>query len=73
VAAPRLHFESGVANLEGGFDEAVGAELEGPGRQVVFWPRHNLFFGGVHAVLRDAEGRFDAAGDPRRGGTVEIV
>ncbi len=78
VAAPRLHFENGVANLEVGFDEALGPALQnpalqGPERQVVFWPPHNLFFGGVHAVRRDAQGRLDAAGDPRRGGTAMVV
>ena len=73
VVAPRLHFENGVANLEAGFDEALGAALQGPERQVVFWPRHNLFFGGVHAVRRDVQGRLDAAGDPRRGGTAVVV
>lgn len=73
VAAPRLHFENGVANLEDGFDKALGAALQGPERQVVFWAPHNLFFGGVHAVRRDAEGRLDATGDPRRGGTAAVV
>jgi gamma-glutamyltranspeptidase/glutathione hydrolase len=73
VAAPRLHFENGVANLEAGFDAALGAALQGPERQVVYWPPHNLFFGGVHAVRRDAQGRLDAAGDPRRGGTAVLV
>ncbi len=73
VAAPRLHFENGVANLEAGFDKALGVALQGPERQVVFWPRHNLFFGGVHAVRRDAQGRLDAAGDARRGGTALVV
>jgi len=81
VAAPRLHFENGVVNLEGGLVEALGAvlgpglveALQGPERQVVFWPPHNLFFGGVHAVRRDARGHFDAAGDPRRGGTAVVV
>ncbi len=51
----------------------AGAGLRNPEREVVFWPRHNLFFGGVHAVRRDAQGRLDAAGDPRRGGTTAIV
>ena len=78
VGAPRLHFENGVVNLEAGFDEALGPALQnpalqGPERQVVFWPRHNLFFGGVHAVRRDAQGRLEAAGDPRRGGTALVV
>jgi gamma-glutamyltranspeptidase/glutathione hydrolase len=39
----------------------------------VFWPPNNLFFGGVHAVQRDAQGRLDATGDPRRGGTAAVV
>jgi gamma-glutamyltranspeptidase/glutathione hydrolase len=73
VAAPRLHFENGVANLEAGFDKALGAALRAPERQVVFWPPNNLFFGGVHAVQRDAQGRLDATGDPRRGGTAAVV
>jgi len=73
VAAPRLHFENGVANLEAGFDTALGTALQNPERQVVFWPADNLFFGGVHAVRRDAQGRLDAAGDPRRGGTAVVV
>lgn len=77
VAAPRLHFENGVANLEGGLGAALGPGLveafQGPERQVVIWPPHNLFFGGVHAVRRDAQGEMDAAGDPRRGGTAVVV
>ncbi len=73
IAAPRLHVENDVANLEGGFDSALSAALQGPERRVVLWPEHNLFFGGVHAVRRDTQGRFDAAGDPRRGGTAMVV
>ena len=73
VAAPRLHFENGIVNLEGGFDKTQGAALQNPERQVVFWPEHNLFFGGVHVVRRDAQGRLDAAGDPRRGGTAVVA
>ena len=33
----------------------------------------NLFFGGVQAVERDAEGRFWGGGDPRRGGAAVVV
>ena len=73
VEAPRLHVESGHLDLEGGFALGVAAALQDRDRRVVTWPPHNLFFGGVHAVLRDAQGRFDAAGDPRRGGAAEIV
>jgi hypothetical protein len=33
----------------------------------------NLFFGGVQAVERRADGGFEAAGDPRRGGLGIVV
>ena len=43
-------------------------------RDVVRWSRpHNLFFGGVQAVSRSADGSFAAAGDPRRGGFGTVV
>ncbi len=38
------------------------------------WEEKNLFFGGVHSVRFDAgAGRFDGAGDSRRGGVALIV
>jgi len=73
VNAPRLHFERGIANLESGLEREVAAALETLAERVVAWPPHNLFFGGVHSVTRDAAGRLDAAGDPRRGGAISIV
>lgn len=71
VAAPRLHFEGGVANLESGL--AADDSLRALATEVVDWPPHNLFFGGVHAVTRQADGRLAAAGDPRRGGAAVVV
>ncbi|MEE8505568.1 MAG: gamma-glutamyltransferase [Kiloniellales bacterium] len=73
VEAPRLHFESGVLNIEGGLGDEIIEALRGTAEEVITWPSHNLFFGGVHVVVRDAEGRLDVAGDPRRGGTVLIA
>ncbi len=72
VNAPRLHFEGGVANVEPGFDEDSRAVLSDLAQSVKSWPPHNLFFGGVHAVTRAADGRLDAAGDPRRGGAALV-
>ncbi|MEX0758186.1 MAG: gamma-glutamyltransferase, partial [Tistlia sp.] len=76
VAAPRLHVEQGV-QLEPGFEPAAleglaGEGLAGLGRPTL-WPAPNLFFGGVHLVRRDARGRLEAAGDPRRGGAAAVV
>ena len=73
VDAPRLHFERGVANLESGFDQSAVDRLAGQVDQLVAWPGHNLFFGGVHAVTRQSDGRLAAAGDDRRGGVARTV
>jgi len=60
-------------SVETGFPDAALQSLAGswPGMQE--WPESNLFFGGVHAVERLANGEFRAAGDPRRGGATAIA
>ncbi len=72
VDAPRLHFEDQVLQLEGGISPAVADQLEAAGYTVNRWPDRNMFFGGAHAVARD-EGRWVAAGDRRRGGSIVTV
>ncbi|BCX88032.1 gamma-glutamyltranspeptidase/glutathione hydrolase [Methylomarinovum tepidoasis] len=71
VAAPRLHLEEGVVNLEPGFEETAVARLAS-NYAVKAWPAPNLFFGGVHAVARGPE-EFEGTGDPRRGGVCRRV
>lgn len=68
IDAPRLHVDGVVLHLEGGYqgDEPAGWD-------VVRWAGRNLFFGGVSAVARTADGTFAAAGDPRRGGHGIVV
>jgi len=73
VNAPRLHLEGAQLNLEPGFSNAALAALETEWPAMKQWPDTNLFFGGVHAVERLANGEFRAAGDPRRGGAVAIA
>ena len=73
VNAPRLHLEHNHLNMENGFSDAALASLESEWPGVEQWPGTNLFFGGVHAVERLANGEFRAAGDPRRGGAVAIA
>lgn len=72
VAAPRIHFEENVLQLEGGLAPAVADALEAGGYTVNRWPERNMFFGGAHAVARRA-GAWVAAGDLRRGGAVAIT
>lgn len=68
VERPRLHLENGCLNAEPGFDPEVLDVLCEAGETVRAWPARNMFFGGAHVVARDADGRFDGAGDPRRDG-----
>jgi gamma-glutamyltranspeptidase/glutathione hydrolase len=73
VVAPRLHLEHDQLSLEKGFPEAAFLALKESWPEPQLWPETNLFFGGVHAVERLANGEFNAAGDPRRGGAVSLA
>jgi gamma-glutamyltranspeptidase / glutathione hydrolase len=63
IDAPRLHVDDGTLHLEGGYEGESNGDW-----QIVRWANRNLFFGGVSAVARAADGTLTAAGDPRRGG-----
>lgn len=69
IAAPRFHVEGDKLSLEPGFSEAAKEAL-GQIFDIDPWPAKNMFFGGVHAVRRDAGGGFSGAADERRDGTV---
>ena len=67
VAAPRIHLERGLINIEPGFAEPGLRALIERYPEHHLWNDINLFFGGTHTVVYD--GRcFAGAGDPRRGG-----
>ncbi|MGF1640553.1 MAG: gamma-glutamyltransferase [Rhodospirillales bacterium] len=70
VAAPRIHVEDDKLSIEPGYRDSEVEAFARPLAVVDRWPELNMFFGGVHAVRRGAEGGFEGAGDPRRGGTV---
>jgi gamma-glutamyltranspeptidase / glutathione hydrolase len=79
VEAPRIHFEKGLLSVEAGFSEERVTELseiscDGGLPEIEAWAEQNLFFGGVHTALFDPRaGRFEGAGDPRRGGVCVTV
>jgi len=73
VAAPRIHLEADRLSVETGFSKVAMEALESSAPQTDVWPDKNLFFGGVHAVSVTADGHFDGAGDPRRGGEVAFA
>jgi len=72
IEAPRAHVEGRTLHLEGGWADDAVAELPASW-DVVRWEGLNLFFGGVQAVERAADGTLAAAGDPRRGGVGLVV
>ena len=74
VAAPRIHYERGLLNLEGGIDPDLERRLAVDYDEVKLWPDLNLFYGGVHAVGYDPKGNdFFGGGDPRRGGVATVI
>jgi gamma-glutamyltranspeptidase/glutathione hydrolase len=70
VSAPRIHFEDGVIYAEPGIDET---DIAPTTHGFAAFRDRNLFFGGVQAVQRDADGYLWGAGDPRRGGAAIVV
>ena len=71
VAAPRVHAGATLIDMEPGFPpQTVARIVDGPVRE---WPAADLYFGGVQAVSRGADGSVTAVADARRGGAVAIV
>ncbi|NEX22089.1 gamma-glutamyltransferase [Thiorhodococcus mannitoliphagus] len=68
VAAPRIHFEGGLLNLEPPVEAEICMQLARRWDNVKVWSQPSIFFGGAHTVMVDAQGRARGAGDPRRGG-----
>ena len=78
IAAPRIHAElDGTGTIHLDVEPGLGSTTE-ERLLTTFadhrrWPRPDLYFGGVHAVRRSADGRLDGVGDPRRSGTATVV
>jgi gamma-glutamyltranspeptidase/glutathione hydrolase len=68
VARPRFHVVDNAVHAELGYPEDELAELARAGYTIVQWEELNHFFGGVSAV-----GVAGAGGDPRRGGTGQLL
>jgi gamma-glutamyltranspeptidase / glutathione hydrolase len=69
VYAPRIHAEGDLFAYEAG---AKIGDLSRYGR-VLAYDEPNMYFGGVNAVRRTAQGNFEAAADPRRSGGVAFA
>ncbi|MEM7375681.1 MAG: gamma-glutamyltransferase [Bacteroidota bacterium] len=72
VQHPRLHWESGVMNLEPGLLSA-GEEFQLADTHLIPWESKSMFFGGVHTVCLNEDGIPDGLADPRRDGSVLLA
>ncbi|HVQ88393.1 MAG TPA: gamma-glutamyltransferase [Actinomycetes bacterium] len=72
IEAPRIHHDGRRIQFEPGVRANVAAAL-GEIAPVNRWTSPNLYFGGVHAVMRYPDGRVEAVGDHRRDGTGQVV
>jgi gamma-glutamyltranspeptidase / glutathione hydrolase len=68
VAAPRVHYEHGLLNMEPPIADTTLAELAPRWPEIKVWNRGSVFFGGAHTVAVAPDGRTTGAADPRRGG-----
>jgi len=72
VSSPRIHYESGLLNVESGFESRELTRLLTAYPNHKIWQKKSLFFGGTHSVGKNPNGFF-GAGDPRRGGVSVIL
>ncbi len=73
VEHPRMHCEEELFNVESGPTQQTLDRLTEQLPQYQIWPNKNLFFGGVHSVLKTANGNFEGQGDSRRGGVCYLA
>ncbi len=73
IEAPRMHLSDGAEatlDLEGGFDPDAFEDLDaGKPWTLRPWTERNMYFGGVHGIIRSPKGAFGVA-DARRAGVV---
>ena len=71
VRCPRIHWENDMMNLEPSLP--VGDRAQFPfDQEITQWETQNMFFGGVHAVVKDNNDMLGGVGDRRRGGAIAI-
>ncbi len=67
----QIHVEPGLAAADVDALARLASERGWPG--VDGWPTPSVYFGGVHAVRRAADGTVTAVGDARRGGAAAVL
>lgn len=72
IDAPRVHLENGLLNMEHGLAPVNHQQFHPAVKNIKTWRSRNLYFGGVHAVMRRKD-HLSGKGDPRRGGYSSTV
>ncbi len=67
----QIHVEPGLAPAD--LETLATLAVDRGWRDVDAWPTPNVYFGGVHAVRRAADGTVTAVGDARRGGAAAVL
>lgn len=73
VSAARLHIEAGHLDFEDHFAATTADHLRQLCPDHRAWPEPNMFFGGVHAAMRNPDGTLSGAGDARRDGVALLA
>lgn len=73
VAAPRVHYEGDLLNLEPPVSSKTLEALREDWPRIKRWNNTSVFFGGAHSISLSPGGVLAGAGDPRRGGVVRYV
>jgi gamma-glutamyltranspeptidase/glutathione hydrolase len=73
VAAPRIHYEGDLLNLEPPIAAETLEALGDAWPRMSLWKAPSVFFGGAHSIERAPDGILEGAADPRRGGVVVHV
>ncbi|MCG6861833.1 MAG: gamma-glutamyltransferase [Chromatiaceae bacterium] len=73
VAAPRIHYEGDLLNLEPPIADEILSELEKHWPRIKLWNGTSIFFGGAHSISFGPGNKLVGAGDPRRGGVVRYL
>jgi len=72
IATPRIHHDGRRIHVEPGVREQLSAALAALA-PVNRWSRSDLYFGGVHGVMRRPDGSVEAVGDRRRDGVGRVI
>lgn len=73
VAAPRIHYERDLLNLEPPVTNETLSALREHWPRMKRWNATSVFFGGAHSISLGPAGVLAGAGDPRRGGVVRYA